>query len=60
MLEAGALTFLDSGGLHALIVLTHVAAARNARIYLADPTSGIRGLLRRTGADRVIDVIDSA
>ena len=47
---------LDAAGLHALIVLSRIARARDARLRLANPAPTVRALLRRTGADRVLDV----
>lgn len=54
--DAGPLEFLDSGGLHALIVLARIAETRRAHLRLANPGPEIRRLLERTQAARVIDV----
>lgn len=56
VLDAGPLEFLDSGGLHALIVLGRIAETRRARLRLANPGPEVRRVLERTHAARVIDV----
>jgi deazaflavin-dependent oxidoreductase (nitroreductase family) len=56
VLDAGGVEFVDSGGLHALIVLARIAQTRQARLRLANPSPPLQRLLARTQADRVIDV----
>lgn len=56
VLNASGVEFVDSGGLHALVVLARIAHTRDARLRLADPSPPVRRLLARTQADRVIDV----
>lgn len=56
VLDAGTIDFLDSGGMHALLVLARIARTRGARLRLANPSPPVRQLLTRTQADRVIDV----
>jgi anti-anti-sigma factor len=56
VLDLAGVENLDAAGLHALIVLSRIARARDARLRLANPAPTVRALLRRTGADRVLDV----
>lgn len=56
VIDASGVEFVDSGGLHALIVLARIARTRDARLRLADPSPPLQRLLTRTQADRVIDV----
>ncbi|HTJ68098.1 MAG TPA: nitroreductase family deazaflavin-dependent oxidoreductase [Actinospica sp.] len=56
VIDASGVEFVDSGGLHALVVLARIARTRDARLRLADPSLPLRRLLARTQADRIIDV----
>lgn len=56
VLDIAGVEHLDTAGLHALVVLARIARARDARLCLANPAPTARALLRRTGADRVLDV----
>jgi anti-anti-sigma factor len=56
VLDAAGIEFLDSGGLHTLIVLAHIARTRGANLRLAAPAPAVEQMLERTGANRVIDV----
>jgi anti-anti-sigma factor len=56
VLDADGIDFLDSGGLHALIVLARIARTRGVRLSLSNPTPAVLQLIMRTGADEVIDV----
>lgn len=56
VLDLAGVENLDAAGLHALIVLARIARARDARLRVANPAPTVRALLRRTGADRVLDV----
>ncbi|HTJ67155.1 MAG TPA: nitroreductase family deazaflavin-dependent oxidoreductase [Actinospica sp.] len=56
VLDASGVEFVDSGGLHALIVLARIADTRAARLRLADPSPPLKQLMARTQADRVLDV----
>lgn len=56
VLDASGVEFVDSGGLHALIILARIAQTRDARLRLADPSPPLQHILARTHADRIIDV----
>lgn len=56
VLDVAGVEYIDTAGVHALVVLARIARARDARLCLANPAPTARALLRRTGADRVLDV----
>ncbi|MBR7832970.1 STAS domain-containing protein [Actinospica durhamensis] len=60
VLDIGIVEYVDAAGFHALIVLARLARARGARMGLTHPSPASRWLIRRIGADRVIDVHDDA
>jgi deazaflavin-dependent oxidoreductase (nitroreductase family) len=56
VLDASGVEFLDSAGVHALLVLARIARTRKARLILAHPGPAAAALIERTGANRVIEV----
>ena len=51
------LTFVDSGGMRALVQARHRALAANVPMQLLGPTPRFRKLLEVTGLDGVFDIV---
>jgi anti-anti-sigma factor len=56
VVDASGVELVDSGGLHALIVLARIARTRHARLRIANPSPPVQRLLAQTGTDRFLDV----
>ncbi|WP_127506910.1 STAS domain-containing protein [Actinoplanes solisilvae] len=54
IVDLGALEFLDSSGVHGLIVAHHEAQARGARVTLVNPTGAVAAVLDLTGVGSLL------
>ena len=55
IVDLGALDFLDSSGVHGLIVAHHEAQARGGRITLVNPTGAVATVLDLTGVGALLN-----
>ena len=46
--------FLDSSGVHALVIAHHAAQARHGRLYLTGASGGVAAVLELTGLDTLL------
>ncbi|MFI8085820.1 STAS domain-containing protein [Kitasatospora sp. NPDC086009] len=56
LVDLGAVTFMDSTGLNALLVARREAARQGTVVRLARPSHAVARVLEMTGADRVFPV----
>lgn len=54
IVDLGALEFLDSSGVHGLIVAHHEAQARGGRVTLVNPTGAVAAVLELTGVGSLL------
>ncbi|MBG0561010.1 STAS domain-containing protein [Actinoplanes aureus] len=52
--DAAALTFLDSSGVHSLITAHHAAKNQGARVYVVNATGPVAAVLELTGLDTLL------
>jgi anti-anti-sigma factor len=58
VVELGALTFLDSSGLHGLVTAHRAAEKRGGRLYLANAAGAVATLLGITGIGALLSPSD--
>ena len=53
-------TFIDSTGINALVLMSRRSTERGGRLVLSDPSPAVRRVLDYTGADAVLNVDDQS